>query len=145
VVEAGDEDFVAGAEVAADGAADCIGERGHVGAEDDFVGAAVQEVGHGGAGLGDHGIGVAAGGVGSAGVGVVAAQVVRDGVDHTLRNLRAAGAVEEGGGMSVDGLGERGELRADVVKVEGGGSGFGCGHGLIYFYHDARGVKGPRR
>ena len=75
-----------------------IGQRGHVGAEDDFVGAAVQEVGHGGAGFGDHGVGAAAGGVGSAGVGVVAAQVVGDGVDHALRDLRSAGAVEEAAG-----------------------------------------------
>ena len=53
---------------------------------------------------------MAAGGVGSAGVGIVAAQVVGDGIDHALRNLRSAGAVEEDGGMAVDGLGERGEL-----------------------------------
>ena len=65
---------------------------------------------------------MAAGGVGSAGVGVVAAQVVGDGVDHALRNLRSAGAVEEYGGMAVDGLGERGELGADLVEVEGGGA-----------------------
>ena len=94
-------------------------QRGHVRPEDDFVGAAVQEVGHGAAGFGDHGVGAAAGGVGSAGVGVVAAQVVGDGVDHALRDLRSAGAVEEGGGMAVDGLGERGELGADVGEVEG--------------------------
>jgi hypothetical protein len=49
---------------------------------------------------------VAAGGVGSAGVGIVAAQVVGDGVNDALRNLRSAGAVEECGGVGVDGLGE---------------------------------------
>jgi hypothetical protein len=85
-----------------------------LGPKDDFVGGAVQEVGHGAAGFGDHGVGVAAGRVGSAGVGVVAAQVVGDGVDYALRDLRSAGAVEEGGGVSVDGLGEGGELGADV-------------------------------
>ena len=74
VIEARDQDFVAGAEVAADRARHHIGQRGHVGAEDDFIGGAVEEVGHGGAGFGDHGVGVAAGGVGSAGVGVVAAR-----------------------------------------------------------------------
>ena len=73
VIEAGDEDFVAGAEVASNGAGHGVSERGHVGAEDDFVGGAVEEVGHGGAGFGEHSVGVAAGGVGSAGVGVVAA------------------------------------------------------------------------
>jgi hypothetical protein len=66
----------------------------------------VEEVGHGGAGVGEHGVGVAAGGVGAAGIRVVAAQVVGDGVDDALWNLSAAGAVEEGGRMSVDRLGE---------------------------------------
>ena len=51
VVEAGDDDFVAGLQIAADGAGDGEGQRGHVRTEDDFVGAAVQEVGHGGCGL----------------------------------------------------------------------------------------------
>ena len=71
VIEAGEEDFVAGLEFAAKGARDGEGKRRHVGAEDDFVGAAVQEVGHGSAGFGDHRVSVAAGGVGSAGVGIV--------------------------------------------------------------------------
>ena len=62
MVEARDHDFVAGPEFAADGAANGEGQRGHVGAEGDFVGVAVQEVGHGPAGFGDHGVGVAAGG-----------------------------------------------------------------------------------
>ena len=108
VVEAGEQDLVSGLEFAANGAADGEGQRGHVRAEDDFVSAAVQEVGHGAAGSGDHRVGAAAGGVGSAGVGVVVAQVVGDGVDHALRDLRSAGAVEEGGGVSVDGLGQGG-------------------------------------
>ena len=51
------------------------------------------------------------------------AEVVGDGVDHALRDLRSAGAVEEGGGMAVHGLGERGELGADVGEVEGGSDG----------------------
>ena len=120
VVEAGDDDFVSGLQLAANGAGHGVGQRGHVGAEGDFVGGAVQEVGHGAAGFGDHGVGAAAGGVGSAGVGVVAAQVVGDGVDHALRDLRPAGAVEERGGVSVDGLGEGRELGADGGEVEGG-------------------------
>ena len=111
-----------------------VGQRGHVGAEDDFISGAVEEVGHGGAGFGKHGVGVAAGGVGSARVGVVAAQIIGDGVDDALRNLRSAGAVEERGGVSVDGLGECGELGADVGEVEGsGGEGFSGWHGVHYF------------
>ncbi len=53
VIEARDQDFVAGAKVAADRARHRVRQRGHVGAEDDFVGAAIQEVGHGGAGCGE--------------------------------------------------------------------------------------------
>ena len=125
MIEARDYDFVARAKLAvayrsANGAAHGVGERGHVGAEDDFVRGAVQEVGHGASGFGDHGVGVAAGGVGSAGVGVVAAEVVGDGVDDALRDLRAAGAVEEGGLVAVHGLGQRGELGADVGYIKGG-------------------------
>ena len=71
MIEAGEEDFVAGLEFAAKRARDRERERGHVGAEDDFVGAAVQEVGHGSAGFGDHRVGAATAGVGSAGVGIV--------------------------------------------------------------------------
>src|ERR1700730_5111083 len=84
VVESRDDDFVSGSQITADGAGHCIGQRRHVGAEDDFVGAAAQEVGHGTARFGDHGVGAATGGVGSAGVGIVAAQVVGDGVDYAL-------------------------------------------------------------
>ncbi len=86
VIETGHEDLVPGIEFAADGAAHGIGQRRHVRTEDNFVGGAVQEVGHGGAGFGDHGVGVAAGGVGSAGVGIVAAQV-----SWRWRRSRAAG------------------------------------------------------
>jgi hypothetical protein len=53
-----------------------------------------------------------------ASVGVVAAEVVGDGVDHALRDLGSAGAVEERGGVGVCGLGQGGELGADVVEVE---------------------------
>src|SRR5206468_12237122 len=113
VVEASDYNFVSSLQLAANGAGHGIGERRHVGAEGNFVGGAVQEVGHGAAGFDDHGVGASAGGVGSAGVGVVTAEVVGDGVDHALRHLRPSGAVEKRGGVSVDGLGEGGELGAD--------------------------------
>ena len=87
---------------------------------------------------------MATGRVGSAGVGVVAAQVAGDGVNHALRDLRSAGAVEEDGGMSVDGLGESGELRADIGEVEGGGSeGLSVGMGSLYIMKGAF-RSGPR-
>jgi hypothetical protein len=106
VIEARDQDFIAGLEFAADRARNRERQRCHVGAEGDFVGVAVQEVGHGGAGFGDHGVGVAAGGIGSAGVGIVAAQVAGDGVDDALRDLCAARTVEECGGTAFYGLSE---------------------------------------
>src|ERR1700734_630398 len=140
VIEARDQDFVARAEVATNGAAHGVGERGHIGPEDDFISGAVEEVGHGGAGFGKHGVGVAAGGVGPAGVGIVAAQVIGNGVDDALRNLRSPGTVEERGGVSVDGLGECGELGADVEEVEGsGGKGFYGSNGVHYFFTMPRG------
>jgi len=117
VIEASDEYFVSGLEFAADRAAYSKRQRGHVRTKGDFIGAAVQEVGHGTARFGDHGIRAAAGRVGSAGVGVVAAQVVRDGVNHALRDLRSAGTIEECGRVAVDGLGKGRELGADVGDV----------------------------
>ena len=124
VIEASHEDFVPAIEVAADGARDGEGQRRHVGTEGDFVGAAVQEVGHGAASPRDHCVGVSAGRVSSASIGVVVAQVGGDGVDHALRDLRSARAVEERGGVAVHGLRERRKLRADVGEVEGSGQGF---------------------
>src|SRR5690349_12142724 len=101
VIEAGDDDFISGLQLTADGARDGVGQRGHVRAKGDFVGAAVEEVAHGGAGVGNHGVSAAAGGVGSAGVGVIVAEIVGDGVDDALRDLRSARAVEEDGGVAV--------------------------------------------
>jgi len=62
---------------------------------------AVEESGHSSTRIREHGIGVAAGRVGSAGVRIVTAQVVGDGVDHALRNLRSSGPVEKRGRMSL--------------------------------------------
>ncbi len=118
VIEQCEHDFVAGAEVSSEGAAQGEGERGHVRAEDDFVSIAIQKVGHGGPRLINDAIGIVAGLKGAVGVGVIASEIVGDGVDHALRHLRAAGAVEKDGGISVDGLRERRELRADPIYVE---------------------------
>ena len=118
MIEARNQNFIAGLELTAYRAGNRERQRRHVRAEGDFVGAAVEEVGHGGAGFRNHGVGAAAGSVGSAGVGVVAAEVVGDGVDDALRDLGAAGAVEECGGVSVEGLGEGGKLGTDPLEVE---------------------------
>ena len=70
VIEMGQHDFVARTKLTSDGAADGVGERGHVGTEDDFVRIATQKICHGGAGVIDDGVRAAAGGIGAAGVGV---------------------------------------------------------------------------
>src|SRR5579871_500223 len=128
MVKAGDENFVAWAKFASDGAREGESQRGHILAEDDFIVSAVEEVSHSDAGGGDHGVCAAGRGIVPPGVGIVAPQVVGDGVDDALGNLRPAGAVEKDGGVAVDRLSQRGKLRADVLEVEGGDKGFRRGH-----------------
>ena len=121
MIEQGENDFVARAEVAADGAAHGVGQRRHVEAKDDFVGIAMKEVGHGCTSGGDGVIGAATGEEGATGIGVGVLQVVADGIDDALRNLRAARTVEVGGGLAVHFFGEGRELLANSRNVE-----FGC-------------------
>ena len=118
MIEQGEHDFVAGDEFAADGAADGVGERGHVLTENDFIGIAIEKISHGGARGGDHLLSIAAGGISAPGVGVVAGKIIGDGGNHLLRDLRAAGAIEKNSGVSVNVLCERGELGADPGQVE---------------------------
>ena len=121
MIEEGEDDFVSGDEIAAESSTHGEGKRGHVGAEDDFVGIAIEKVGHGGARFDEDLVGIVAGLIGSVGVGVVAGEIVRDGVDDALGNLRAAGAIEKDGGISVDSLAQGGELRANPIYIEGEG------------------------
>src|SRR5207253_2850169 len=58
-------------------------------------------------------------------------EIAGDGVDHRLRDLGAAGAIEKGGVMTVDGLGQRRELGTGPGEVElCGDLSFGCWHNL---------------
>ncbi len=91
------------------------------GAEHDFIRIAIQKIAHRRPRFRDHAVGVAAGLVSAAGVGIVARQIIRDGVNHPLRHLRAAGPVQKDGRMAVDSLRERWELRANPGEVERGG------------------------
>ena len=52
VIELGDQQLIAAFQITTDGAAQGQGQRRHVGAEYDFVGVAVEEVGHGSMGAG---------------------------------------------------------------------------------------------
>jgi len=130
VVEMSEQDFIAGTEFAADGTADGEGQRGHIGAEDYFVLIASEKIRHGGACTGNDGVSAAAGGIGAAGVGVGVRQIFGDGVDHALRYLSAARAVEEDGGLAVKRLRQRWELRADPGEIESSGFGLGSWHGV---------------
>ena len=121
VIEQREHDFVAGTEFASKGAAQGESQRGHVRAEDDLVGIAIEKVGHRRPRFRDHAVGVATGEVGAARVGVVARQIIRDGVNHALRHLRATGAIQKDRGTAIDGLCECRELGADPIQVERGG------------------------
>src|SRR5260370_11296764 len=104
VIEACYQDLIARPEIATDGSTDRKGERSHVRTKDNLVCAAVEKIGHGGTRTRDHRVGMATSGIGSAGVGIVAAQVFSDGVNHPLRHLRAAGAVQKCCWIAIYGL-----------------------------------------
>ena len=122
VIEQRQDDLIARAQIAAKLAskspAHGIGERSHVRAEDNFIRLTIQEVRHCRARFGDHAVRVAAGVVSAAGVGVVVRQIIRNGVDHPLRNLRAAWPVQKDGRLAIYSLCQRWELRANPGEVE---------------------------
>ena len=115
VIEPRHEDLVAGRERSADRAGEHEVERRHVLAEDRLVGLATQEVGGREPGLGEQGVAAPAATEAAAEVRVRLAQVGRDGVDHRVGALRAAGPVEERGRSP-----QRGEVGADGLDVERG-------------------------
>ena len=114
VVEARDEDLVAGLERPAERAAQGEVERGHVRAQDRLLGPAAEEPRRGCVRLLDELVAAATGREGAAEVRVRLPQVVRDRVDHGLRALRPAGRVEER-----DAGRERRKSRPDRLEVEG--------------------------
>src|SRR6266513_5001748 len=95
MVEMGHHEFIARTKLASEGAAHGVGKRRHVRAEDGFVRIAAQKICHSGAGVIDDRIGAAAGGVGAASVGIRCRQIIANGVDYALWDLRAAWAVEK--------------------------------------------------
>jgi hypothetical protein len=95
VVEPRADDLVSLAEVPAERAAEEEVERGHALAERDFVRVAGEEAARGGPSALDQLHRADARLVGGSDVRVVLAQVARDRVDHLVRALRSAGAVEE--------------------------------------------------
>src|SRR5207247_7173021 len=118
VIEMSEQDFIARMKFTCNRAADGVRQRGHVGTKDNFVGSAIEEIGHGTAGFGDGGIEIGSAHVRTASIGIVAVEIAGDGINHTLRDLGAAGAIEKGGGMTVDGLGQRRELGTGPGEVE---------------------------
>jgi hypothetical protein len=113
VVQASDHDLVAGAQQPADDTAELEGQCGHVGAEDDLIrGSCVQEIRHRLVGGREHGDRLLAGPERAMGVGVAACQIAAHSVDHGLRHLGAAGAVEVDGWMARIHQGKGRKLRA---------------------------------
>ncbi len=121
VVKQCEDDLVAGCKFPPDRSAHRESQSGHICAEHDFIRSAIQKITYRRPRFRDHAVSVAAGLVSAAGVGVVAREIVRDGVNHLLRHLRATRAIQKNRGMSADCLGERGELRANPGEVECGG------------------------
>ena len=114
VVEGRDDDLVALAQGSRERPREQEVERGHARAERDLLGRAAEEGGRALARALDELVGAPARLVGRADVGVGLPEVAGDRVDHLVRALRAAGAVEEREGPI-----ERAEARADRTDVEG--------------------------
>ncbi len=121
VVECRDDDLVAGPERRADRAPDVEGERRHVVAELDLVRArGTEEVGNGRVGLVRDRVAQLTRGERAAAVGVGVREVVADGVDDALRDLRAAGSVEKCDRATGLLPGEGREFGAQGIDIEGG-------------------------
>ena len=122
VIEGRDDDFVARFERTSDRVGEVEGECRHARSEQDRVGiGGVEQVCHRLARAAGDGIGALTAEEGSAAVRVGVAVVAGDGVDHRLRHLGSAGAVEEHGGLPVvfgEPQGEGGELGANGIGIE---------------------------
>jgi hypothetical protein len=120
VVEAGHHDLVAGSQRRADGARDVEGERRHVRADRDVGAVHAEEVAESRMGIADDGLGSPGGQECTASIRVRLAVVAGDCIDHRLRDLRPARAVEEGQRRAVLGQRQGREAGAYRVDVEGG-------------------------
>src|SRR5260370_34092764 len=100
VVQSGDDDFVPGLQLAADGAGEREGDGGHVLAEDDFVRLTVEQIGHGRARGGNYGVIGTASGEGAAGGGVGGEKIMLHRVRDLLGTLPAGGPVGDAGGVA---------------------------------------------
>ena len=118
VIEIGDDDLIAGAPAAPEGARQMEDARRHVVREGDLARGGIEEVGDRGARGQEHRIGLIGGGVRPMGVRVVMQQIVAHRIDDRLRDLRAPRPIEVGDGVAVVLALQRGEARADLC---GGG------------------------
>jgi hypothetical protein len=119
VIEARDHDLVARLHRRGDRPGNVHGERGHVGAELDLgrIGR-VEEVRQRRVGVLEHGVAPPRRQEGALVVRVGLAVVAHDGVDHGVRDLGAARAVEQGHGSSVLLDGEGGKAGAQRLDIE---------------------------
>ena len=122
MVELGDEDLVAGRELAADRLGEEKREGRHVGAVAHLVGVAADEVGRSLVGVVEDLVALFAGCEGAVGIGVVVDEVVGDGVDHALDRHGDRGAAERaanrrGGGSESHAVSFQSHIRCKVPKV----------------------------
>ncbi len=95
MIEPGHDDLVAGTQLPAERAGQREVERGHVGAEDDFVECAAEEAGRGRSRLVDQRLKPPARCVGSSGVAARFPVYGGDGGGHLVGSLSAAGRIEK--------------------------------------------------
>ena len=118
VIQPGQHNFVAGAELPGQRAAEMEGEGCHIVSKDHFVRVAAQQISHGLVGRSDHRIRAQAGFKAAVGVGIAPGQVVHHRPDHIPVDLRAAGVVEKYGGPAVILLLQGRELLANRVDIQ---------------------------
>ncbi len=117
VVEAGDDDLVAGTPLLRHRPREVVGEGGGAATEDDPAGVGPEQVGEGGAGVGDDPVGPALGRGGAPAVADRTRQGVGDGAADDVGDLAPPGPVEVGGALR-----EGGEAGADGRDVVGHGA-----------------------
>src|SRR3954471_13373308 len=96
MIEMGQQNFVSGFQLSTDRPPYGESQRGHVRTKNNFIRIAAKKIRHRGPCACDNLVCLPAGGVGAAGVGVTRTEVVRNCVDHTLRNLSSAWSVKKG-------------------------------------------------
>jgi hypothetical protein len=119
MIQARQDDLITRANVTPKCAADRKGQRGHVRSENHLVRSTSQQISHNGARCVNCLVSTATGCKCAMGIGIVVDQIIGDGIDHPLRNLRPARTIEKHGRMSIHLLCQRRKLCANPGQIEG--------------------------